>query len=126
MHAAEASLSQLLNLLIAFFLLRGFGIGRVSAVGSMTAKLVSFVMVTLGLFLCTLEDGKPPSAAGAAAGAVVAQGSSTAPLPLPGNVPGFDTASVTGIDAAAVTDAGLFGGGGADGAAYGAGGRMTF
>ena len=28
MHAAEASLSQLLNLLIAYLLLRGFGIGR--------------------------------------------------------------------------------------------------
>ena len=30
MHAAEASLSQLLNLLIAYLLLRGFGIGRPS------------------------------------------------------------------------------------------------
>jgi len=56
-HAAEASLSQLLNLAIAFILLRGFGIGRNSAVGSMSTKMVSFVMVTIGLFLCTLEDG---------------------------------------------------------------------
>mmetsp|Transcript_175 Transcript_175/g.391 ORF Transcript_175/g.391 Transcript_175/m.391 type:complete len:192 (+) Transcript_175:951-1526(+) len=56
-HAAEASLSQLLNLAIAYVLLKGFGVGRSSAVGSMTAKLVSFVMVTIGLFLCTLEDG---------------------------------------------------------------------
>ena len=60
-HAAEASLSQLMNLLLAFLLLKCFGIGRASAVGSMSAKLISFVMVTVGLFLCTLEDS-PPSA----------------------------------------------------------------
>jgi len=58
-HAAEASLSQLLNLLLAFLLLKCFGIGRASAVGSMSAKLISFVMVTVGLFLCTLEDSPP-------------------------------------------------------------------
>lgn len=55
-HAAEASISQLLNLAIAYILFKGFGIGRDSAVGSMTAKVVSFIMVTIGLFLCTLED----------------------------------------------------------------------
>ena len=53
-HAAEASLSQLLNLMVAYILYRGFGVGRSSAVGSMTIKMVSFVMVTIGLFLCTL------------------------------------------------------------------------
>uniref|UniRef100_A0A7S0LHD8 EamA domain-containing protein n=1 Tax=Coccolithus braarudii TaxID=221442 RepID=A0A7S0LHD8_9EUKA len=58
-HAAEASLSQLLNLLLAFVLLKGFGWGRQSAVGSMWAKIVSFVMVSIGLFLCSLEDGEP-------------------------------------------------------------------
>lgn len=121
-HAAEASLSQLLNLLIAYVLLRGFGIGRVSAVGSMTAKLVSFVMVTLGLFLCTLDESQ---AKATPTGPMPSQ-MSTAPLALPGSVPGFDTASVTGMDAAAVSDGALFGGGVADGAAYGAGGRMTF
>ena len=54
MHAAEASLSQLINLCFAYLLLRGCGIGRSSAVSSMGIKLVSFVMVTIGLFLCTL------------------------------------------------------------------------
>ena len=107
MHAAEASLSQLLNLLIAFLLLRGFGIGRVSAVGSMTAKLISFVMVTLGLFLCTLEDGSSASK-----GTAVPAVSSTAPQPLPGTVPGFDTPGLTGVDAT-FGDLGLLGEGGA-------------
>ena len=109
-HAAEASLSQLLNLLIAYLLLRGFGVGRVSAVGSMTAKLVSFVMVTLGLFLCTLDDGRGGAAAGGANPAVA----STAPQPLSGaGVPGFDTASVpvTGLDL--TSDPDLLGGGSA-------------
>ena len=56
-HAAEASSSQLLNLLLACVLFKCFGIGRASAVGSMPAKAASFVLVTMGLFLCTLEDG---------------------------------------------------------------------
>ena len=64
MHAAEASLSQLLNLMLAFVLLRVFGVGRTSAVGSMPAKLASFIMVTIGLFLCTLSDGRPSVAKG--------------------------------------------------------------
>ena len=55
-HAAEASLSQLLNLLLAFLLLRGCAIGRQSAVTSMRAKLLSFVLVTAGLIACTLDD----------------------------------------------------------------------
>ena len=58
-HAAEASLSQLLNLAIAYILLRGFGIGRSSAVSSMRIKFLSFIMVTIGLFLCTFEGDKP-------------------------------------------------------------------
>lgn len=57
-HAAEASLSQLLNLALAYILLRGFGIGRSSAVSSMKIKFISFVMVTIGLFLCTFEGGE--------------------------------------------------------------------
>jgi len=61
-HAAEASLSQLLNLLLAFILLKCFGVGRPSSVGSMRAKLFSFCLVTVGLFLCTLEAGPSPSA----------------------------------------------------------------
>lgn len=59
-HAAEASLSQLLNLILAYLLLRGCGIGRSSAVSSMRIKFVSFVMVTLGLFLCTFETEPTP------------------------------------------------------------------
>jgi len=55
-HAAEASLSQLFNLFLAFVLLNVFGVGRQSSVGSMPAKLASFVLVTIGLFLCTLEE----------------------------------------------------------------------
>ena len=58
-HAAEASLSQLLNLLLAFALFRCLRVGRSSAVGFMRAKILSFVMVTLGLVLCTLEDPDP-------------------------------------------------------------------
>ena len=54
-HAAEASLSQLLNLLIAYLLLKCFGLGRASAVSGMRVKFVSFVMVTIGLFLCTFD-----------------------------------------------------------------------
>ena len=77
-HAAEASLSQLLNLLIAYVLLKGFNIGRSSAVGSMTAKLVSFVMVTIGLFLCTLEDAPPKSVVAIPAAAQQALLTSTA------------------------------------------------
>jgi hypothetical protein len=100
-HAAEASLSQLLNLLIAYLLLRGFGIGRPSAIGSMTAKFVSFVMVTLGLFLCTLDDGRS-----VAANTAVPAASVTAPIPLPVTVPGFDSladnggafTALTGVD----------------------------
>ena len=42
-------MSQLLNLMLAY-LLRCFGIGRHSA-SSMNAKIVSFFMVTIGLFL---------------------------------------------------------------------------
>ena len=75
--------------------LRRLPTGRPSAVGSMTAKFVSFVMVTLGLFLCTLDDGSH-GAANSAQPAV----SSTAPVPLPGSVPGFDTPGLTGADAA--------------------------
>lgn len=58
-HAAEASLSQLLNLMLAYLLLRGFGLGRSSAVSGMRIKFISFTMVTIGLFLCTLDADRP-------------------------------------------------------------------
>ena len=60
-HAAEASLSQCLNLLLAFALLHGCGIGRQSAVGSMGAKMVSLAMVTVGLVVCAYSDSAPAS-----------------------------------------------------------------
>ena len=92
-HAAEASLSQLLNLTIAYILYRGFSIGRSSAVDSMRIKFVSFVMVTIGLFLCTLGEADgghssataaKPSVAGSAPSAVgeVAALSTTAIAPV--------------------------------------------
>ena len=56
-HAAEASLSQLLNLMLAFVLLRCCNLGRSSAVSGMRIKFISFVMVTIGLFLCTFDAG---------------------------------------------------------------------
>lgn len=88
-HAAEASLSQLLNLALAVVLLRCFGLGRSSAVEAPGVKLASFVMVTIGLFLCTLEDAPKPkpkpvaaaglAAAGAQADALLAAGRAAAP-----------------------------------------------
>ena len=62
-HAAEASMSQLLNLMLAYLLLKCFGIGRHSAASSMNAKIVSFFMVTIGLFLCTLGEEPHKAAA---------------------------------------------------------------
>mmetsp|Transcript_3245 Transcript_3245/g.9364 ORF Transcript_3245/g.9364 Transcript_3245/m.9364 type:complete len:462 (+) Transcript_3245:97-1482(+) len=56
-HAAEASMSQLLNLLVAFCLQHLCSIGRESAAKGVKTKLVSFVLVTGGLFLCG-EDGQ--------------------------------------------------------------------
>ena len=73
-HAAEASLSQLLNLMLAYILLTCFGIGRASAVSSMRIKFISFVMVTIGLFLCTF-DANDTSGKGHAAAV-------TAPQPI--------------------------------------------
>lgn len=73
-HAAEASLSQLLNLSIAYILFRGFGIGRSSAVDSMRIKFISFVMVTIGLFLCTFDGEKSTKAVAAAPAAGQAAG----------------------------------------------------
>ena len=71
-HAAEASLSQLLNLGLAFVALRACGVGRPSAVGSMRAKLLSFLLVTAGLLACTLEDESHTVAAGAMGGTAAA------------------------------------------------------
>jgi len=78
-HAAEASLSQLFNLFLAYVLFKCFGIGRESAIGSMPAKLASFLLVTAGLFLCTLEStpaqpAPPPDANSSTLAALIAMG----------------------------------------------------
>lgn len=56
-HTAEASMSQLLNLMVAYVLHNGFAIGRASAASGLQAKLISFGLVTLGLYLCGEEGG---------------------------------------------------------------------
>ena len=85
-HAAEASLSQLLNLLLALVLFRCLRVGRSSAVGFMRAKILSFVLVTLGLVLCTLEEGGAANRGGNATSSWMAGhpgGMRTTPLLLP-------------------------------------------
>ena len=91
-HAAEASLSQILNLGLAYVLLTTCRVGRISAVGSMRAKLLSFVLVTAGLVACTFEEGSPPAAATAA-------GTFTNALAL---APASAVSTVVGASAAAV------------------------
>ena len=84
-HAAEASLSQLLNLMLAYLLLKCFGMGRTSAVSGMRIKFISFVMVTIGLFLCTFDaDGgtkKPTDAAAPTSTTVSALPGAPSPAP---------------------------------------------
>lgn len=56
-HTAEASMSQLLNLMIAYALHHLFSVGRASAASGLRTKLLSFALVTVGLYLCG-EDGR--------------------------------------------------------------------
>ena len=56
-HTAEASMSQLLNLMIAYALHHAFAIGRASAASGLRTKLVSFALVTVGLYLCGDDGG---------------------------------------------------------------------
>ena len=94
----------------------------------MTAKFVSFVMVTLGLFLCTLDDGRlaaanAANAAAAAANAAAPTASSAAfsAVGPPATVPGFDSladnggafTTLTGDDLRGREDLGRGGGGSA-------------
>eukprot|EP01017_Pseudomicrothorax_dubius_P038771 TRINITY_DN5860_c0_g1_i1.p1 TRINITY_DN5860_c0_g1~~TRINITY_DN5860_c0_g1_i1.p1 ORF type:complete len:286 (+),score=14.29 TRINITY_DN5860_c0_g1_i1:330-1187(+) len=51
LHAAETSLHQLFNLIIAFILKRYYRIGRQAAVENMGPKIASFLLIALGLFL---------------------------------------------------------------------------
>jgi len=57
---------------LAFVLLRTCGIGRASAVGSPGAKLLSLVLVTAGLVICSLDDGAAPTIPTSAAGGGIA------------------------------------------------------
>lgn len=52
-HAAEAAMSQVFNLLLAFLLVRVFGIGRSSAAEHFKLKFISFLLVSIGLVMCT-------------------------------------------------------------------------
>ena len=88
----------------------------------MTAKFVSFVMVTLGLFLCTLDDGRLAAAnAAAAAAAPAASSAAFSAVGLPATVPGFDSladnggafTTLTGDDLRGREDLGRGGGGSA-------------
>ena len=91
----------------------------------MTAKFVSFVMVTLGLFLCTLDDGRLAAAnaanAAAAAAAPTASSAAFSAVGLPATVPGFDSladnggafTTLTGDDLRGREDLGRGGGGSA-------------
>lgn len=58
--------------MLAFVLLRTCGIGRASAVGSPGAKLLSLVLVTAGLVICSLDDGAAPTIPTSAAGGGIA------------------------------------------------------
>eukprot|EP00514_Thraustochytrium_sp_LLF1b_P008952 CAMPEP_0184548608 /NCGR_PEP_ID=MMETSP0199_2-20130426/6294_1 /TAXON_ID=1112570 /ORGANISM="Thraustochytrium sp., Strain LLF1b" /LENGTH=496 /DNA_ID=CAMNT_0026943229 /DNA_START=105 /DNA_END=1595 /DNA_ORIENTATION=+ len=55
-HAAEASLSQAVNLLLAVIAFKVFALGRASAVDNLKIKLVSSVVVSFGLFLLAISE----------------------------------------------------------------------
>lgn len=61
-HAAEASLSQGLNLLFALGALKIFGVGRESAISNLRVKVLSCVIVSLGLFLLTISESEDEDA----------------------------------------------------------------
>ncbi|GBG24179.1 Hypothetical Protein FCC1311_003972 [Hondaea fermentalgiana] len=55
-HAAEASLSQGLNLLFALGALKLLGVGRESAVSNLRIKILSCLIVSVGLFMLTMGE----------------------------------------------------------------------
>lgn len=55
-HAAESSLEQAFNLILAFILKRFFNVGRDSSIGNMKVKIVSCVVISIGLFLIAYRD----------------------------------------------------------------------
>lgn len=62
-HAAEASLSQGLNLFFAIIAFKLFGLGRASAVENLGIKALSCVVVSIGLFLLSSSEAGDDSAA---------------------------------------------------------------
>jgi len=55
-HAAEASMAQGFNLIAAFIAKRFFNVGRDSAIQGMRYKVISVVVVSIGLFLIAFQD----------------------------------------------------------------------
>jgi hypothetical protein len=53
-HASEMSLSQFFNLLLAYSLKRYFNLGKEASLSNIEVKLLSFVMITIGLYLAVL------------------------------------------------------------------------
>jgi len=60
-HAAESSLSQGINLVFAVVGLKLLGIGRESAVSNLKIKIISCVVVSIGLFMLTLTESEDPA-----------------------------------------------------------------
>eukprot|EP00743_Colponemidia_sp_Colp-15_P009326 GILK01010194.1.p1 GENE.GILK01010194.1~~GILK01010194.1.p1 ORF type:complete len:383 (-),score=38.65 GILK01010194.1:98-1246(-) len=55
-HAAESSMIQFLNLLIAYTAKRFFNVGRESALADLRVKFFSFIFIASGLFCAAVED----------------------------------------------------------------------
>lgn len=55
-HAAEASLAQAFNLLLAFVAKKWFDLGRESAISDMLFKVLSVIVVTVGLSLIAYRE----------------------------------------------------------------------
>jgi hypothetical protein len=53
-HASETSLSQFFNLILAFTLKRYFNLGKEASLQNMDVKMMSFFLITLGLYLAIL------------------------------------------------------------------------
>jgi hypothetical protein len=63
-HAVEASMAQTLNLILSAIAKRCFNLGRDSAVSGMKFKLISVVVVSIGLFLIAFKDVGNPGGGG--------------------------------------------------------------
>lgn len=60
-HAAESSLSQAMNLIFAVIAYKFLGLGRDSAVSNLKVKILSCIVVSIGLFMLAINagDGMP-------------------------------------------------------------------